>query len=682
MSRPVGPPSRLALAATIAAASVIATAPARTEAATADPGLRLVDQTFVVPGVSAGDALSITIAGDAIGQAPCVTDSDEIRVVAHRPVVTREEAVAAVEEPGPEIDKISYRLCDVARNPNGTIKLTVPTTIQAPPDATVEVLRLPVAGVIPLTVELRRAGEIDGSFITFVDRLETGTDASTRVAERMQVAVALVVDGGPTLQPDGTTDITEADRTQLRNALDLLGQIGESPITMGIRPELVEGLSRSPLPNDGGLLDELRTALIGVDLLSLPYVAVDPSAAAASGLQQQFTGQLTLGENVLSQLIPEAVALRLLWLFDEPVTAEGAEMLRTAGVRLGALLPPQGFSYAPSDRQFEIDYGNGSGTLPATPVDESIAEALADPGADPTLTAYHLAAQVLLTRQMALDADQARAPMVDHNMILSTPTGRIGNVETTAKLIQLLGSTPQLSLVPASQITSRSIPDAEGQPYREPPPAADIPSLTMLGNELTTARTNVDAIASMLPEDDERPAAWRRGLDVAVSGALGGGRRSAYFDGVLSEIDAIRAAIVPPRSSRFTLGGRHSTIRLRLTNTGPVDLNVRVIISSEKLDIDAEDEDRIVPIAAGETLEVEVPVEARTNGAFPVDINIVTPDNENVAVTDPIRVTARVNALTGLGQLATGAFVLVLLSWWVQHLRKRRRAAAAAAPTA
>jgi hypothetical protein len=39
--------------------------------------------------------------------------------------------------------------------------------------------------------------------------------------------------------------------------------------------------------------------------------------------------------------------------------------------------------------------------------------------------------------------------------------------------------------------------------------------------------------------------------------------------------------------------------------------------------------------------------------------------------------TARVNALTGLGQFVFGALALVLASWWFQHIRRRRAASAA-----
>ena len=37
--------------------------------------------------------------------------------------------------------------------------------------------------------------------------------------------------------------------------------------------------------------------------------------------------------------------------------------------------------------------------------------------------------------------------------------------------------------------------------------------------------------------------------------------------------------------------------------------------------------------------------------------------------------TARVNALAGLGQVVTGGAVLVLVSWWYGHFRRRRRIA-------
>ena len=39
-------------------------------------------------------------------------------------------------------------------------------------------------------------------------------------------------------------------------------------------------------------------------------------------------------------------------------------------------------------------------------------------------------------------------------------------------------------------------------------------------------------------------------------------------------------------------------------------------------------------------------------------------------IGEPIVLTARVNALSGLGQLLTGAALLVLATWWFSHFRR------------
>ena len=49
----------------------------------------------------------------------------------------------------------------------------------------------------------------------------------------------------------------------------------------------------------------------------------------------------------------------------------------------------------------------------------------------------------------------------------------------------------------------------------------------------------------------------------------------------------------------------------------------------------------------------------------------LTPAGEELGT--PVVLTSRVTALTGLGQLLTVGFILVLVTWWVSHWRKRRR---------
>ena len=69
-----------------------------------------------------------------------------------------------------------------------------------------------------------------------------------------------------------------------------------------------------------------------------------------------------------------------------------------------------------------------------------------------------------------------------------------------------------------------------------------------------------------------------------------------------------------------------------------------------------------------------VPVEARANGTSSITLTVTTPAGDTIA--EPVTLTSRVTGFTGLGQLLTGGFILVLLTWWFSHWRSKRRAVA------
>ena len=85
------------------------------------------------------------------------------------------------------------------------------------------------------------------------------------------------------------------------------------------------------------------------------------------------------------------------------------------------------------------------------------------------------------------------------------------------------------------------------------------------------------------------------------------------------------------------------------------------------------DGDLEVELEPSGNTEIELPVVARSNGTSSVEVELLTPALGQT-VDGPVVLTARVNALTGLGQVITGGAVLVLLSWWFGHFRRRRRA--------
>ena len=81
---------------------------------------------------------------------------------------------------------------------------------------------------------------------------------------------------------------------------------------------------------------------------------------------------------------------------------------------------------------------------------------------------------------------------------------------------------------------------------------------------------------------------------------------------------------------------------------------------------------QLITIPAKSVFDLVVPVVARANGTFPIEVVLHTPDGAT-QVGRRIQFSARVSALAGLGQLVTGAAVLILIAWWAAHARRKRR---------
>ena len=117
------------------------------------------------------------------------------------------------------------------------------------------------------------------------------------------------------------------------------------------------------------------------------------------------------------------------------------------------------------------------------------------------------------------------------------------------------------------------------------------------------------------------------------------------------------------------MGSLRRTIEVRLGNTGTDPLTVDLSLASPKVIFP--EGDQIVTLRPGDQTSVVVPVEARSNGTSAITLTVSTPAGEQLR--EPVTLTSRVTGFTGLGQVLTGGFVLVLLTWWFTHWRAKRR---------
>jgi DegV family protein with EDD domain len=175
---------------------------------------------------------------------------------------------------------------------------------------------------------------------------------------------------------------------------------------------------------------------------------------------------------------------------------------------------------------------------------------------------------------------------------------------------------------------------------------------------------------SMLPVDDERAAEWQQVIDRLPTSALSDDRVDALATDLIQQFGAIRNSVEVPAGFSFTLTGRTTTLPIKLYNSSDTPLTVRVHMSSSKLLFP--DGDLVQELQPLSFTEVPIKIEARTNGSFPVTLTVLTPTGDELA--PPVTLSASVNALSGFGNLVTGAFLLVVLTWWVRHVRQNRRA--------
>jgi hypothetical protein len=561
---------------------------------------------------------------------------------------------------------------------NVSSRATVPVTLTTDGDQTAFTLSIPTStspddqgalvlqrdGVYPITVQLLIDGTPVATADTFIDRLPaTRTDGGS-----MHVAVvADVADPGPA----PTTTQLAAARTELQ-AIAQSATALAGTMTLRVPPVVM----RHVMTDDPGLLSTLRTALGSTEVLSLPAPTLDPSSAAAADLQDTFASSLGAGEDILGKVLPASLPQRSAWLIDGSISSSGAAMLRD----------PLGFDllvfdhtvydgleggiggYHDRSLSFDVDVG-GRASLPGFVISASShwldRDQLDRDALTPTDGAVRLMSELVVARN-SLGVERHRS------VVLALPPGVAPDPEVAAALASFVGETPNFSLARLASLPAST--DTMSVPGRGPEhvrlPAVAGPDLSERARRVTLTRLAAASAASVLVGEQTQLDEWNASLDALLSTRVSDRTADAELDRVSAEARSTYSAVEAPRPFTFTLTGRRSTLRLNLRNTGTRDLHVIVRPSSPKLRFPEGDES--VVLRAGAITEVLIPVQAQTNGTSAIGIQIVTPFG-NQTVQGPVVLTARVNALSGLGQVVTGAAILVLLSWWYGHFRRRRR---------
>ncbi len=638
--------------------------PARVEAAT--PELQLVSQNFNIP---ADGAFTATV---ALPTELAATDLSTalFAVTVYERVNKREDLLPIIDGTlsKPDDTVAISPVCCAGPEP-GQLSFSIPLEIsEVLPNA----LSIPRAGLYPISIAVQRDGQVLSKVMTFINRLPAADESTD--ADPLSVAMAIGTHNEIHLDSKGTTSLDSsatAEMTALADALDAL-DASKFPATVRVAPAVLTALQQV----DQALFARLIAALQRHQVVADPEWPLDPSAAASAGQGPLYTTWLRNGQDGLSSLgLGPGIITRSTILVDHPIGSEGATLTRNLGAGLMVMTPAvydglDGSIGAFSDYRGELvpaDLPNGA-VFDIAVVDHTISDLLVHPLATPEQTRVYAAAQLLALRQ---GLEISGADLQRHSVVIAAPDLGVPDAAVLGSIASLIAETPGLAPATLDDValrTDRLLIDGDERPVTLP--SIGGVALQQRVFQQAVLNNDIDSVASMLPEDDERPADWRDLASLLPTTALADADAAAMIATIESELDAINGAVQLPTAYTVNLAGRRSTVRVRFVNTSDVPLKIKVQLTSPSGKLVFANDPEPVVLPPGVPSNVEIDVEARSNGTSGVSLDVFTPNDVRLGDTVPLKF--RVNAL-GVGNVLTAALFGLVLLWWLQHIRSAWR---------
>lgn len=597
------------------------------------------------------------------------SDKLSLDVVTHRRVNTRGELADALAGRLPEqLDRLRLSVDDIPRNNAGRLIVSVPTATNS---SAAEDLLFGASGVYPITIELRADENVLGSAVTFVHRIDASDIDTTSLDGVLQVMNVAALSSAPALTANGQRVASPQFAAQLADFVETYAASDGA----SIRPGAFVSLQADQVSvTTTAEMDPLREQSAQHTLATSSFVPMSPAAVAEVGLGEVFASQLRAGEDAIASSLGSTPE-RGVMVIDNKLTADGAVLLRDVGVR-GAILTPRAIDASgfrgllDSALTYRARATDGS-TILVHGIDAAYATMLGDNARPPLERAVAIAAGLVLQRDSLLGMGKDLSLVT---VALGTDDARPAEPAVLRQLFRLVGSSPVLGVLsaprPAASETTGDVLELS---------AGSDTSLIEAKAVIDQLTPRVNNTASMLRDDDPRRTTWPAMLTTLLSNRTDPTLAIALADNVRSSTKAVLGSLRLPAAANFTLGSRTSELRLQVRNSSDTPLRAIVRFRSAKLKF--RDARQLVEVPANASADVVVDVEARSNGRFPVSVQLLTPRGD-LAVSQPMTITANVSAIAGLGQVVTATALLILLTWWAHNWRtKRRRAIEAALAT-
>ncbi len=513
-------------------------------------------------------------------------------------------------------------------------------------------------GIYPIRIESLINKVVRANVTSFVNRV----DLSTRL-EPMPVNLLVTLDSTNTLQLDGShvvDDLTREKISQLVSLLELDGPL----VSTQVSPQVIDGLSKSKNPTDQDLLLRLTNAISKTNLIATSYLAFDPSGAGQTRHEKEFNALVDLGKSSLSSRFTSNVAVSDVWVARTQLDQFGVDLLAKSGYRSIVMLPAAGAALGRFDntaRPYRLV--SGVKTMSLYVVDPTYVAQLGEAKSNSFIAASAIAAQ-LLAQRSKIESDGGTPSL--KRTVLTTQDGAVLNSNLIHEILLILKRVPQQISIQ----TLNNLPEPRQDAYKPDLSVKDISQFEMRMENIDLLRADLNKLNSTLGQNSNTWAIWNERLMVMSSDTLTKTQREEFATQTRNELKSLRTAVTLKEGTTFTFGSRKSQLRLDLKNSSNEDLKIQVKVESPKLKLDRSM--AIIEVPANSSNELVINAVALSNGLFPVDVRIFTADGSS-QLGKKIEISARVNAIAGLGQVATGVALLLLVTWWAAHFRRKSR---------
>lgn len=544
----------------------------------------------------------------------------------------------------------------VVLNDQPAFQINFPTSSTNRPQS----LRVAQDGVRAVRVTVTGADGLVAQLTTFLDFV------SNRSYAPLPVFFVADVDGGPSVQPNGSVLLGDSERERLRDLRDLLFRKPPG-IAIGtrVRPELIDALARSTKEEDVRLLEDLAARLPDNDVLVGTFRRTSVASYASAGLKPQFEAQLLRGETVIDALNGPSLTTRGVWVTNEVINNEGIEFLRGFGVTnvLAVGSAVSGFG-ADTDPSRPYALRSDSAGIVLGLADLRYARLLDEPTGTAHESAAALAAEIIAQRSEIASSAIGTTALASRQVVLASAKGTPDEPLIAATLLRLLRGSPRVAVRGMTDLA----PTLEGL-ARLPAPDTPVIDVSAIQTRASEALRAVESVRDVVTTNDGLAERWVELIDVVNDTALDDTLRDEYLQTVLEQVASVREAVQLPTSS-FTFGSRESDLRITLNNTSDFEVSLRLVLASPtgKMEFSPGSTDVVIP-ARGQR-EIVTVATARSNGLIPVELVLSSPSG---TVLDAAQVRIRVNAIAGLGRGVSAAFVVLLAVWWIVHARRNGR---------